>query len=206
MSSTLPASLERLIDELGRLPGIGPKSAQRIALALVARGPEAARRLAEAVTGAIEGLRRCERCGQLADERLCPICADASRNQHIVLVVEGDRDVWAFERSRGYRGTYHVLGGVISPMDGVGPEELAIASLLARLEHEPIEEVVIATAPTVEGETTATYLTRILAGRVRVSRLATGVPVGGDLEYVDELTLARALEGRHPVSAPQPEP
>jgi len=199
MSTTLPASLERLIEELGRLPGIGPKSAQRIALALVARGPEAAGRLADAITSALGALRRCERCSALADAPLCPICSDDGRDARVVLVVEGDRDVWAFERARGYRGTYHVLGGLISPMDGIGPEDLAIKALLGRLEREPIAEVVIATSATVEGETTATYLARLLEGRVLVSRLATGVPVGGELEYVDELTLQRALEGRRHV-------
>ncbi len=202
--STLPAPLEELISELGRLPGIGPKSAQRIALALVLRGPEVSMRLAGAIARAVENVRRCERCGQLADAELCPVCQDPQRDASVVLVVEGDRDVWAFERARGFRGTYHVLGGSISPMDGVGPEQLAIGALLRRLEREPIEEVIIATSPTVEGETTATYLARVLEGRVRLSRLATGVPVGGDLEYVDEVTLARAVEGRHELRPGRP--
>lgn len=196
--SSLPPTLDALIEELGRLPGIGPKSAQRIALALIVRGPAAAHRLADVLVTATERLGRCDRCGALAEGARCAICEDPARDPRIVLVVEGDRDVWAFERARRFRGTYHVLGGVISPMDGVGPDDLAIGRLIARVEAEPIEEVVVATSPTVEGETTATYLARVLAGRVGVSRLATGVPVGGELEYVDELTLARALEGRRP--------
>jgi recombination protein RecR len=192
-----PPALQSLIDELGRLPGIGPKSAQRIALYMVRRGSEGTR-LPEAMSRALREVRPCAKCFALADAELCPICADQSRDTAVICVVEEPRDVLAFERSRVFRGRYHVLGGVINPMEGVGPDRLTIVALLERLRDPECTEVVVATSATVEGEATAMYLAHVLAGtEIKVSRLATGVPVGGDLDYVDEVTLARALEGRH---------
>ncbi len=192
-----PPALQGLIDELGRLPGIGPKSAQRIALYMVRRGVEGTR-LPEAIGRALSEVRPCAKCFSLADAELCPICSDTSRESGVICVVEEPRDVLAFERSRIFRGRYHVLGGVINPMEGVGPDRLNIVALLDRLRDPACTEVVVATSATVEGEATAMYLAHVLAGtELKVSRLATGVPVGGDLDYVDEVTLARALEGRH---------
>jgi recombination protein RecR len=193
-----PKTLERLMDELAKLPGIGPKSAQRIALELVKRGPSAGKKLADAIITATASSRRCRVCFSLSDEELCPICQDPARDDSMICVVEGERDVMALERTHSFKGRYHVLGGVISPMDGIGPKELTIGSLLERLKDEAISEVLIATPATVEGETTASYLARLIEpSGVQVTRLATGVPVGGDLDYLDELTLQRAIEGRH---------
>ncbi|MHB8189467.1 MAG: recombination mediator RecR [Ferrimicrobium sp.] len=192
-----PNSMQLLIDELGRLPGIGPKSAQRIALALIKRGPQDAVRLADAISKAVVETRSCSRCFALSEEELCLICSNLSRDGSIICVVEEPRDVLSFERSRTFRGLYHVLGGVISPIEGIGPDQLHLRELLERLRDPAIREVVVATSATVEGEATALYLARMLApSGISVSRLATGVPVGGDLDYVDEITLARALEGR----------
>jgi recombination protein RecR len=195
-----PKPLQRLVDELARLPGIGPKSAQRIALHLVKRGPEETRRLAVALTEAIERTRSCADCFSLSEHERCEVCTSATRDRSVICVVEEPRDVLSFERGMTYRGLYHVLGGVISPMDGIGPDQLHIKELTARLERGTVKEVILATSSTIEGEATATYLARHLAPLgVSVSRLATGVPVGGDLDYVDEVTLARALDGRYRV-------
>lgn len=195
-----PKPLQRLIDELARLPGIGPKSAQRIALSLVKRGPEETRRLATALVDAIEHTRSCEECFALSEHERCDVCTSTSRDRSVICVVEEPRDVLSFERGMTYRGLYHVLGGVISPMDGVGPEQLHVKELTNRLRQGTVKEVILATSSTIEGEATATYLVRQLGPLgVSISRLATGVPVGGDLDYVDEVTLSRALDGRYRV-------
>ncbi|WP_298207750.1 recombination mediator RecR [Ferrimicrobium sp.] len=193
-----PASLAKLMDELSRLPGIGPKSAQRIALFMVKRGPQDAQRLADALVDAVTNTRRCRECFALSEDELCGVCANPSRDRTVICVVEEPRDVLAFERGLSFRGLYHVLGGVISPMDGVGPEQLHLAELLNRLRDASVKEVILATSSTIEGEATATYIAKLVGpAGVGVSRLATGVPVGGDLDYVDEVTLSRALDGRY---------
>ncbi len=193
-----PASLAKLMDELSRLPGIGPKSAQRIALFMVKRGPGDAQRLAEALLAAVTNTKRCRECFSLSEEELCSVCANPSRDRTVICVVEEPRDVLAFERGLSFRGLYHVLGGAISPMDGVGPEQLHLTELLNRLRDSSVSEVILATSSTIEGEATATYIAKLVApAGVGVSRLATGVPVGGDLDYVDEVTLSRALDGRY---------
>lgn len=193
-----PASLAKLMDELSRLPGIGPKSAQRIALFMVKRGPQDAQRLADALLAAAVNTKHCRECFSLSEDDLCSVCANVSRDRSVICVVEEPRDVLAFERGLSFRGLYHVLGGVISPMDGVGPEQLHLGELLNRLRDSTVQEVILATSSTIEGEATATYLAKLIApAGVNVSRLATGVPVGGDLDYVDEVTLSRALDGRY---------
>ncbi|AEB07748.1 DNA replication and repair protein RecR [Coriobacterium glomerans PW2] len=190
-------SLQILLDELGRLPGIGPKSAQRIAYHLLEADPEQARRLAAAIIQVKTEVHFCARCFNYATEQECSICSDTSRDRTRICVVSEPRDVSAIERTGSYRGLYHVLGGVISPMDKIGPEQLHVRELLARLGAEDIEELIIATNPNIEGETTASYLARAIKPLgVCVSRLASGLPVGGDLEYADELTLGRAIEAR----------
>ncbi len=195
-----PPSVQELIDELGRLPGIGPKSAQRIAFHLLRVSRLDADRLATTIGTVRDRVRFCERCGNLAESSECGICADPERTGSILCVVEEPRDVVAFERTGEFRGRYHVLGGVISPMDGVGPDQLRVGDLLSRLDGEGVEEVILATNPNLEGEATAMYLARLLAPLgTHVTRLASGLPVGGDLEYADELTLGRALEGRRRV-------
>ncbi|WP_298443085.1 recombination mediator RecR [Ferrimicrobium sp.] len=193
-----PASLAKLMDELSRLPGIGPKSAQRIALFMVKRGPQDAQRLADALTDAVMNTKRCRECFALSEDELCGVCANPGRDRTVICVVEEPRDVLAFERGLSFRGLYHVLGGVISPMDGVGPEQLHLSELLNRLRDTSVKEVILATSSTIEGEATATYIAKLISpAGVGVSRLATGVPVGGDLDYVDEVTLSRALDGRY---------
>ena len=190
-------ALQRLLDELGRLPGIGPKSAQRIAYYLLEADADQARRLAQAILEVKQQVHFCPVCFSYATRETCDVCADASRDRTSVCVVSEPRDVSAIERTGSYHGLYHVLGGVISPMDKIGPEQLHVRELLARLASGEVSEVILATNPDVEGETTATYLARIIRPLgVRVSRLASGLPVGGDLEYIDEVTLLRALEGR----------
>lgn len=190
-------SLQILLDELGRLPGIGPKSAQRIAYYLLEADAEEARRLADAILAVKAQVHFCSRCFNYATDDECAICQDSSRDRTRICVVSEPRDVTAIERTGSYRGLYHVLGGVISPIDKVGPEQLHIRELLARLGSEDIQEVIIATNPNIEGETTASYLARIIKPMdIAVSRLASGLPVGGDLEYADELTLGRAIEAR----------
>jgi len=195
------APVQVLIDELGRLPGIGPKSAQRIAFHLLKLPVDDVARLAGALTEAKARVRFCARCWNVADGELCPICLDDRRDPTVVCVVEEARDVIALERTAEFRGRYHVLLGAMSPLDGVGPEQLKIKELFARIEPEGITEVILCTNPNTEGEVTAMYLARMLKPfGVRTTRIASGLPVGGDLEYADELTLGRALEGRREVS------
>ena len=194
-------AVQDLIDELGRLPGIGPKSAQRIAFYLLGADAIDVNRLAQTLLTVKEKVRFCEICGNVAEGERCRICLDPRRTDDIICVVEEPKDVMAVERTREFRGRYHVLGGAIDPMSGIGPDDLRIRELLARLGQETITEIIIATDPNIEGEATATYLTRLLAPLgVTVSRLASGLPVGGDLEYADEVTLGRAFEGRRVVS------
>nr|WP_279671590.1 recombination mediator RecR [Flexivirga meconopsidis] len=194
--------VQDLIDELGRLPGVGPKSAQRIAFHLLQADPADVRRLTEVLTVVREKVRFCERCFNVAEDTECRICLDVKRDQSFLCVVEEPKDVVAIERTREFRGRYHVLGGAISPIDGIGPDDLKITELVRRLGEEPIEEVILATNPNLNGEATATYLSRLLRTMgLRVTRLASGLPVGGDLEYADEVTLGRAFEGRRVVDA-----
>jgi recombination protein RecR len=191
-----------LVDELGRLPGIGPKSAQRIAFYLLKAAPEDAKRLAQAVVEAKERVSWCRRCFNFAEGELCVYCRDERRDPSVLCVVEEPRDIVAVERTQEYHGRYHVLLGAISPIEGVGPEQLKIKELLARLNDEGVQEVILATNPNIEGEATAMYLARLLKPLgLRVTRIASGLPVGGDLEYADEVTLGRALEGRREVDA-----
>jgi recombination protein RecR len=201
MASNYAPPVQTLIDELGRLPGIGPKSAQRIAFHLLKLPQQDAARLALAITEAKAKVRFCERCWNVSEAAECGICIDAQRDHRLVCVVEEARDIVALERTGEFRGRYHVLLGAISPIDGVGPEQLKVRELLLRLEPEGVEEVILCTNPNVEGEATALYLARLLKPLgVRITRLASGLPVGGDLEYADELTLGRALEGRRELS------
>ena len=189
-----------LIDELGRLPGIGPKSAQRLAFHILQADPVDVRRLAEVLVSAKERARFCSTCGHVTEEDQCRICRDPRRDPHSLCVVEESRDVIAIERTAEYRGRYHVLGGAISPIDGIGPDDLRIRELMQRLADGQITEVIIATDPNLEGEATATYLARMLSPLgLEVTRLASGLPVGGDLEYADEVTLGRAFAGRRRV-------
>ena len=193
--------IQELIDELGRLPGVGPKSAQRIAFYLLQADEDQAKRLAEVLTEVKERVRFCEKCGNVAEAELCNICRDPRRSKASICVVEESKDVQAIERTREFKGLYHVLGGAISPIEGIGPDNLRIKELVARLADPEIKEIIIATDPNLEGEATATYLTRMLSPMgVTISRLASGLPVGGDLEYADEITLGRAFEGRRTVS------
>lgn len=193
-------ALRRLLDELGRLPGIGPKSAQRIAYYLLEADAEQARRLAEAILDVKRQVHFCPICFNYATRETCDVCGDPSRDRSTICVVSEPRDVTAIERTGSYHGLYHVLGGVISPMDKVGPEQLHVKELISRLADGEVKEVILATNPDVEGETTATYLSRIIKPLgVSVSRLASGLPVGGDLEYADEVTLGRAIEARRSV-------
>jgi recombination protein RecR len=192
--------VQDLIDELGRLPGIGPKSAQRIAFYLLRADPDEVTRLTTVLTQVKATIRFCDRCGNVAQAELCRICADPRRDQTAICVVEEPKDVVAVERTREFRGTYHVLGGAISPMDGIGPEDLRIRELLQRLADGTVTELIIATDPNIQGEATATYISRSLRGTgLTITRLASGLPVGGDLEYADEVTLGRAFEGRRPM-------
>ncbi len=193
----LPKPAARLVEELSRLPGIGPKTASRLTFYLLRAPKEQALALAEAIGQLRERIITCEICHNITEESPCPICRDEERERSLLCVVEEPLDVLAIERSGGYQGLYHVLGGAISPIDGIGPENLKIAELLGRLEGEPIEEVILATNPTLEGESTAIYIRRLLIpSKVKVTRIAHGLPVGGDLEYADQVTLTRALEGR----------
>jgi recombination protein RecR len=192
--------VQDLIDELGRLPGVGPKSAQRIAFHLLQADPVDVRRLADILVQVKEKVRFCSVCGNVAEEETCRICRDPRRDASLLCVVEEPKDVVAIERTREFRGRYHVLGGAISPMDGIGPEQLRTRELMTRLADGTVLEVILATDPNLEGEATATYLTRLLRDLgLRVTRLASGLPVGGDLEYADEVTLGRAFEGRRAV-------
>ncbi len=192
--------VQDLIDELGRLPGVGPKSAQRIAFHLLQADPTDVRRLASILVEVKEKIRFCVVCGNVAEEESCRICRDPRRDPNLICVVEESKDVVAIERTREFRGRYHVLGGAISPIEGIGPDQLRIKELMTRLADGSVTEVILATDPNLEGEATATYLTRFLAGMgLKVTRLASGLPVGGDLEYADEVTLGRAFEGRRSV-------
>jgi recombination protein RecR len=192
--------VQDLIDELGRLPGVGPKGAQRIAFHLLQADPVDVRRLAHVLIEVKDRVKFCSICGNVAEEETCRICRDARRDPAVICVVEESKDVVAIERTREFRGRYHVLGGAISPIDGVGPDDLRIRELMTRLADGVVTEVILATDPNLEGEATATYLTRLLRPMgLRVTRLASGLPVGGDLEYADEITLGRAFEGRRSV-------
>ena len=190
-------AVQQVIDELGRLPGVGPKSAQRLAFHLLKLPVEDTTRLTDVITEMKSRIRFCERCFNISEEQLCLICADQRRDGTVLCVVEEARDIVAVERTGEFRGRYHVLGGAISPIDGVGPDQLRVTELLGRLEPESVAEVILATNPNIEGEATAMYLARLLGPLgIVVTRIASGLPVGGDLEYADELTLGRALEGR----------
>jgi recombination protein RecR len=189
--------VQELIDELGRLPGIGPKSAQRIAFHILQTESFDVTRLSEVLRDVRDKVRFCDICGNVTEEQTCGICRDPRRSPATICVVEEAKDVVAIERTREFKGLYHVLGGAISPIDGIGPDNLRIKQLLTRLSDGTVTEVIIATDPNLEGEATATYLTRLLVyPNLRVTRLASGLPVGGDLEYADEVTLGRAFEGR----------
>jgi recombination protein RecR len=189
--------VQDLIDELGRLPGIGPKSAQRIAFHLLAADPTDVRRLVAALTEVKEKVRFCRSCGNVAEAEECRICLDTRRDPGVLCVVEEPKDVVAIERTREFRGRYHVLGGAISPIEGIGPDDLRVRELMTRLADGTVTELILATDPNLEGEATATYLARLVKPMgLRVTRLASGLPVGGDLEYADEVTLGRAFEGR----------
>jgi recombination protein RecR len=200
MAGNYTAPVQSLIDELGRLPGIGPKSAQRIAFHLLKVPADDVARLAHAITDAKARVRFCERCFNVADDVLCPICNDDTRDSSVVCVVEESRDIVAIERTGEFRGRYHVLLGAMSPLEGIGPEQLKIRELVARIDPEGVQEIILCTNPNTEGEVTAMYLARLLKPiGLTVTRIASGLPVGGDLEYADELTLGRALEGRRVV-------
>jgi recombination protein RecR len=189
--------IQDLIDELGRLPGVGPKSAQRIAFHIIQSDRVDVTRLAEILKTVKDRVKFCTTCGNISEEELCRICKDPRRDNSSICVVEESKDVLAIEKTREFKGKYHVLGGAISPIDGIGPENLRIKELMTRLAQTQINEVIIATDPNLEGEATATYLTRLIKPLgIKVSRLASGLPVGGDLEYADEITLGRAFEGR----------
>jgi recombination protein RecR len=189
--------VQDLIDELGRLPGVGPKSAQRIAFHLLAAEPADVTRLLVALQRVKDEVRFCRTCGNVAEAEECRICLDARRDQSVICVVEEPKDVVAIERTREFRGRYHVLGGAISPIEGVGPDDLRVRELMVRLQDGAVTELILATDPNLEGEATATYLARLVKPMgLRVTRLASGLPVGGDLEYADEITLGRAFSGR----------
>ncbi|MFV0534296.1 MAG: recombination mediator RecR [Cumulibacter sp.] len=193
-------AVQQLIDELGRLPGVGPKSAQRIAFHLLTVDGEQIVELMDALRRVKDEVRFCITCGNVSEEDVCRICRDPKRSENVICVVEESKDVAAIERTHEFRGRYHVLGGAIDPVNGVGPDQLRMSELMARLQSPSIEEIIIATDPNLEGEATATYLVRMLAPMgLRVTRLASGLPVGGDLEYADEVTLGRAFAGRRAV-------
>ena len=193
--------VQDLIDELGQLPGVGPKGAQRIAFHLLTANPDDVRRLAATLVEVTEKVKFCRTCGNVAENDECRICRDVRRDPSVICVVEEPKDVAAIEKIREYRGRYHVLGGAISPMDGIGPEDLRISELMARLADGEISELILATDPNLEGEATATYLARLVKPLgLTVTRPASGLPVGGDLEYADEVTLGRAFEGRRSVN------
>ena len=194
--------VQELIDELGRLPGIGPKSAQRIAFHILQTQSFDTTKLAQILMDVRDKVKFCDICGNVSEQDTCAICRDPRRNQAIICVVEEAKDVAAIERTREFRGLYHVLGGALSPIDGIGPNELRFTQLVQRLADNTVTEVIIATDPNLEGKATATYLSRLLVQPgLRVTRLASGLPVGGDLEYADEVTLGRAFEGRRVVEA-----
>lgn len=201
MSGMYEGAIQDLIDALGRLPGIGPKSAQRIAFHILQADTEIAGALVDAIRTVKERVKFCTECGNVSEEAQCRICRDPRREDTSICVVEESKDVIAIERTREFRGKYHVLGGAISPIDGIGPEQLRIRELMARLTDSAVVEIILATDPNLEGEATATYLARLIKPLgLKVSRLASGLPVGGDLEYADEVTLGRAFEGRRTVN------
>ena len=193
-----PRSLNKLINELGKLPGIGGKTAQRLAFHILSLTDREAEELADAISSAKKTLRYCEVCGNLTDSDKCKICADETRDGSVICVVESPQDVMAMERIREFKGRYHVLHGTISPMDGIGPNDLNLASLVKRLQAEPdVKELILATNPNIEGEATAMYIANLLKpSGIKVTRIAHGLPIGGDLEYADEVTLLKAIEGR----------
>ena len=194
-------AVQDLIDELGRLPGVGPKSAQRIAFFLLDAERSDVQSLADALIAVKERVQHCEICGNVSEQEQCNICRDPRRDRAVICVVEESKDVMAIERTRAFRGLYHVLGGSINPIGGIGPDQQRIRELMTRLSDETVQEIVLATDPNLEGEATATYLARMLRTLgITVTRLASGLPVGGDLEYADEVTLGRAFEGRTAVS------
>jgi recombination protein RecR len=195
----LSPSVENLVVQLTKLPGIGRRTAQRLAFHVLSARPEEALELARAIEEVKERVRFCRECGNLTEEELCEICSDARRDRSVICVVEQPVDVVSLERTHEFRGLYHVLGGALSPLDGVEPSDLRIGGLLHRIEQGGVEEVVLATNPTMTGEATAAYIADRLRDRVRVTRLASGLPVGGDLEYADEVTLGRALAGRREI-------
>lgn len=200
MAGVYDGAVQDLIDELGRLPGVGPKSAQRIAFHLLEADDIEVKALISALEAVKEKVKYCQICGNVTEDEICKICADTRRLDSVICVVEESRDIVAIERAREYRGRYHVLGGVIDPIGGVGPEDLRIRELYARLANGEVQEVILAMNPNVEGEATATYLSvNLVQMGVTVSRLASGLPVGGDLEYADEITISRALAGRQRV-------
>lgn len=189
--------INRLIEELASLPGVGSKSAGRLAFHIISLPKDRVKRLADALTDARENVRYCKVCQTLTDDEVCPICANVKRDRRTIMVVETPRDLAAYEKTGRYEGTYHVLHGAISPMIGIGPDDIRLKELMQRLEEEDVDEVIIATGSSLEGETTAMYLSKLVKPTgIRVTRIASGVPVGGDLEYIDEVTLLRALEGR----------
>jgi recombination protein RecR len=196
MAVVLTPAVDRLVAELARLPGIGPRSAQRLAFHLMKAPPERGLALAEAIAEVKERLRPCARCFSFAEEELCPICADPRRDPALICVVEEPSAILPIERTQEFRGRYHVLGGALSPIDGVDPEDLRIGELEARVEADDVRELVIATNPTMAGEATALYLADLMRGRTRVTRLASGIPMGSDIEHSDELTLSRSLLNR----------
>jgi recombination protein RecR len=199
--SIFEGALGRMIDELGRLPGVGPKTAQRLAFFLLRQERAEVENLAQALVQAKDLVRYCSRCFSLCEGEVCEICRDSRRNQTLLCVVEEPKDVFALERSREYRGLYHVLLGTLSPMEGIGPDQLKIGELLRRLQSGDVQEVIIATNPDVEGEATALYLHKLLKPLgLRVTRLASGLPAGGDLEYADDVTISRALGGRREIA------
>ncbi|MGB7439997.1 MAG: recombination mediator RecR [Coleofasciculaceae cyanobacterium] len=196
MSTVYTRPLARLIEQLQRLPGVGPKTAQRLALHIIKRSEEEVKALAQALIEAKQQVGLCRVCFHLSAEPVCEICRNPNRDSQTICVVADSRDVIALEKTREYRGKYHVLGGVISPMDGIGPEQLQIQQLVQRVGKRDIQEVIMAISPSVEGETTTLYVGQLLKPFTKVTRIAFGLPIGGDLEYADEVTLARALEGR----------
>lgn len=200
MSAVYEGALQDLVEEFGKLPGIGPKSAQRLAFHILQTDAQDVSALAQALTDVKKRVRFCEICGNVSEEAECTVCQDPRRDRSMICVVEEPKDVVAIERTREYRGLYHVLGGAIDPMAGVGPDNLRIKELMTRLQDGEVKETVIATDPNLEGEATATYLVRLLGSLgVTVTRLASGLPVGGDLEYADEVTLGRAFSGRREI-------
>ena len=192
-----PRPLGRLVNELSKMPGIGGKTAQRLAFHILSLSDEEAKALAFAITDAKENMKYCSVCGNLTDQEPCAICRDKTRRQDIICVVESPKDVMAMERMKEFDGLYHVLHGAISPMDGVGPEDINLKQLIRRLQNTDVQELILATNPNIEGEATAMYIARLIKpSGIKVSRIANGIPVGGDLEYADEVTLLKAMEGR----------